>query len=372
MEVIIYWGSDDAFNSVVEKVGNAHTLTEILSYTNKTEIEIAGAAQNDKKPLNVDNLIINTDDYGSIKEWALMSFSASILQNPKLDIKKIWLNNPPSKFYNDIVRCYGKCITEMPIDQFSITIDDLKKMVDGYEDNVIGQSDVMKKVVSALYLSTNENRRKPVSILFLGDSGVGKTETAKYISDSLDQDMVRIQFSMQQTAEAYKFIFGSEHGEDSLARELIRRKSNIVLLDEFDKVHASLYNAFYQMFDEGVFVDSNYSVDVERCIIICTSNYKDEKEAEKRLGSPIYSRFSKIVKFKNMDTEDRIKISEVIYNDLFSDRTKKEQELLNTKCILPTFKNAIKKGAYKNIRMLKNDIEDAMNFEILKELNVFD
>ena len=71
----------------------------------------------------------------------------------------------------------------------------------------------------------NTERKRPVTLLFLGESGIGKTETAKYISSSLGTDMVRIQFSMQQTSNAYQYIFGAEHGEDSLARELIRRSS---------------------------------------------------------------------------------------------------------------------------------------------------
>mgnify|MGYP000046052259 CR=1 FL=1 len=96
--------------------------------------------------------------------------------------------------------------------------------------------------------------------------------------------MVRIQFSMQQTNSAYQYIFGADHGEDSLARELIRRSSNVILLDEFDKVSPAFYNAFYQMFDEGTFVDANYSVDVSKCIIICTTNYRTEEEAEKYLA----------------------------------------------------------------------------------------
>ena len=151
---------------------------------------------------------------------------------------------------------------------------------------------MMRRVLPAIYALKNEKRKRPVSILFLGASGIGKTETAKYIGEQLGMSLVRIQFSMQQTNQAYQYIFGAEHGEDSLARELIRRESNVVLLDEFDKVSPAFYNAFYQMFDEGLFVDSNYSVDMSRCIVICTTNYRSEEEAEKYLGTPIYSRFS--------------------------------------------------------------------------------
>lgn len=80
-----------------------------------------------------------------------------------------------------------------------------------------------------------------------------------------------------------------------MARELIRRNSNVILLDEFDKVSPSFYNAFYQMFDEGTFVDANYSVDVSKCIIICTTNYRTEEEAENIWGRQSIRDFLKLL-----------------------------------------------------------------------------
>lgn len=182
--------------------------------------------------------------------------------------------------------------------------------------------------------------------------------------------MVRVQFSMQQTNNAYQFIFGAEHGENSLARELVRRNSNVVLLDEFDKVHPSFYNAFYQMFDEGIFVDSNYLVNVEQCVIICTTNYTTEEDAEKHLGTPIYSRFSKIIKFGTISIENRIIIAEKNYHEIFTQLDEEDQVLISENQVLKFYIEKIKAGYYKNMRMLRNDIEDAINFEILKARNI--
>lgn len=212
----------------------------------------------------------------------------------------------------------------------------------------------------------NSKRTRPVTLLFLGDSGIGKTETAKYISSSLKTEMVRIQFSMQQTNNAYQYIFGADHGEDSLARELIRRKSNVVLLDEFDKVSSTFYNAFYQMFDEGVFVDANYSVDISKCIIICTTNYRTEEEAEKYLGTPIYSRFSKVVIFNPISIDDKLTIARKCYDSLMEQVDAEDKAFIENNSVLELFEKVIKEGAYPNMRMLRNDIEDAINFEILK------
>lgn len=370
--VKIFFGSDSRFNEKTKDLKSFHTLSDLFNHINKTEIDINGVDSVEKEPLNIENLVVNTDDYGSIKEWALLGFSNNILQNKKLNICNLWINNPPTKIHDDVVKMYPKIIEKYTPQYRSITIDTLKNMVNNYEDVVIGQNSVIKQIVSSLYLLKNDNRKKPVSILFLGESGVGKTETAKFISENIDKAMVRIQFSMQQTNDASKFIFGADHGEDSLARELIRRNSNVVLLDEFDKVHPLFYNAFYQMFDEGVFVDSNYNVNMEKCVIICTSNYTNERDAEKHLGMPIYSRFSKIIKFDNLNSVDIIKIASKIYEKLFQQIDEHDSKIIADNDILNFYIDAIKKGSYRNIRMLKNDMEEAINYEILKKLNVID
>ena len=280
------------------------------------------------------------------------------------------MNNPPIKIYEDVKKIYGDILAEEECERMPISVEIIRQMVDSYQEKVIGQKYVMTQIASSLYLLKNKNRQKPVSILFLGESGVGKTETAKFISECLGNEMVSVQFSMQQTNEAHKFIFGSEHNEDSLARELIRRKSNVILLDEFDKVHPSLYNAFYQMFDEGEFVDANYSVNMEKTIIICTSNYLNEQDAEKHLGMPIYSRFSKVIKFNDISIEDRILIASKIYESLMQKLEDEDATLIIDNKILEFFIGHINKGLYRNIRMLKNDMEDAINYEILKKLNI--
>ncbi len=368
--VKIIWGADNKFDEEVETIESKHTLSDIVSHISKTEVTIENIEAKDKPPLEIDNLVINTDDYGAIREWALLGFSNNILLNEKLSVANLFMNNPPLKIYKDVKRIYYNILEEIKPDYMPMTTEMIKEMVDNYESKVIGQKNVMKQIASSLYLLKNDKRKKPVSILFLGGSGVGKTETAKFISKCLGDEIVRIQFSMQQTNEAYKFIFGSEHGEDSLARELIRRKSNVILFDEFDKVHPSLYNPFYQMFDEGVFVDTNYAVSMEKAIIICTSNYTNEKDAEKHLGTPIYSRFSKVIKFNDISIEDCSIIATKIYENLTQQLETEDLDLIDENKILEFFITNIKKGLYKNIRMLKNDMEDAISHEILKRLDI--
>jgi ATP-dependent Clp protease ATP-binding subunit ClpA len=369
-KIHVHFGSDAKFNELISHINTYNTIGDILEHINKTKIVVDGIAPKDELPMQIDNLIIQTDDYGGIKEWAILGFSNNVLENSQVNIKTVWLNNPPTKFHEDIKKTYTSQIEEHHQNYQDITTDILRNISTNYNNKIIGQSSVVKQFLSSLYALTNLNRKRPVTLLFLGDSGIGKTETAKFISSFFDGQMVRIQFSMQQTGEAYKYIFGAEHGEDSLARELIRRESNVILLDEFDKVHSSFYNAFYQMFDEGILVDKNYTVNVEKCIIICTSNYLTEEDAEKHLGAPIYSRFSKVIKFMPISTEDKVKIAELNYKSLFMELTVEDQALIKNNRVLPFYITQIQNGYYKNMRMLKNDIEDALYYEILKARDI--
>lgn len=366
-KIEIYWGADKDFEEATESLENINFLADVVNHINKTDLKIEGVGDHKDPPMNVENLLIHTDDYGGIREWALLGFSNNILRHLKVQIKNLWLCNPPTKIYEDIKKNYDKeIITEHRTHYPDVTIDDMRKMADGFNEMVIGQPHVMKQALASIYSLKCSERRRPVTLLFLGDSGIGKTETAKYISSCLGTDMVRIQFSMQQTNSAYQYIFGADHGEDSLARELIRRSSNVILLDEFDKVSPAFYNAFYQMFDEGIFVDANYSVDVSKCIIICTTNYRTEEDAEKYLGTPIYSRFSKVVIFNPISVDDKLKIAEKCYASLMEHVDTEDKKLIENNSVLKLFGRAIIAGAYPNMRMLKNDIEDAINFEILK------
>ena len=366
-KIKIFWGDDKKFEEATENLKGIFYLGDIFDHINKTIFKIEGFNEQYESPLEVENLVIHTDDYGGLKEWALLGFSKNILQNQKVDVKNLWICNPPTKIHEDILRNYDrKIIVENRAQNYEITINDMKKMSIEFNDKVIGQPHVMEKVLSAIYALRNEGRKRPVSLLFLGDSGIGKTETAKYIGSYLGGNTVRIQFSMQQTNNAYQYIFGANHSEDSLARELIRRNSNVILLDEFDKVSPTFYNAFYQMFDEGIYVDANYTVDVSKCIIICTTNYMSVKEAEKKLGTPIYSRFSKVVIFNPISLEDRLKIARICYEDLMNQVNVEDKNYIKENSVLSSFEKSIMGGAYPNMRMLRNDIEDAINYEILK------
>ena len=205
----------------------------------------------------------------------------------------------------------------------------------------------------------NETYRKPVVIMLLGDSGIGKTETAKVISQVLGGNLLRVQFSMIQTAEGYNYVFGAEHSKSSFAKDLMLRESNIVLIDEFDKVNPNFYNAFYQMFDEGVYVDTNYKVDLSRCVFICTSNFMSEEDVVRSMGMPVFSRFDDFIMFEHLSLSEKEIILDNIYHSYLANFASDEKNLIESSDIYKWHKENLTR--FKNVRIIKSRVEKAIN-----------
>ncbi|WP_212741211.1 AAA family ATPase [Listeria newyorkensis] len=144
---------------------------------------------------------------------------------------------------------------------------------------------------------------------------------------------------------------------------MLDRESNVLLLDEFDKAHASFHSAFYQLFDEGTYEDQNYNLDLKKSIIICTSNYSSLNEIEKHLGSAIYNRFDKVIQFSDLSLESKAQIGEKEYMEIST-------------IYRHSLNNDIKvrlEGSYKycdNVRQIRHLIEDTIALDIVsKTLN---
>ena len=86
-------------------------------------------------------------------------------------------------------------------------------------------------------------------LLFYGNSGIGKTETAQFLTEKIGGQILRKQFSMYQNNESANYLFGGKYNEKSFAKDLIGRDSNVILLDEFDKAYYVFHSSFYQLFD---------------------------------------------------------------------------------------------------------------------------
>lgn len=307
--------------------------------------------------IEVKNLIVHADDYASVFEHVIQNFVSIVTTNH--DVDTTFLHNPPKRVIEALQASYADKIKYEYTKYRDVDRKVLRELWKKISEDIVGQQKAKKSVISNLFRLCNSSYQKPVVLLFLGDSGVGKTETAKVISQVLGGNLLRVQFSMMQTIEGYNYVFGSEHSKSSLAKDLLSRESNVVLIDEFDKVNPNFYNAFYQMFDEGTYIDTNYKVDLSRCIIICTSNFMSEADVIKCMGMPIFSRLDDTIMFEYLSIEDKKTILDNIYNAYIENFSEEEKEIIKSSNIYQWHSDNLHR--FKNVRIIKHRVEKAIN-----------
>lgn len=159
---------------------------------------------------------------------------------------------------------------------------------------LVNQDDAVSEVANAIRRSRAGigERNRPIGVfLFLGPTGVGKTELARTLAETLfdnEDAMTRIDMSEYQEQHTVARLIGAPPGyvgyeEGGQLTEAIRRKPySVVLFDEIEKAHSQVFNLFLQIFDEGRLTDGKgRTVDFKNTIIIMTSNLGSEKWARK-------------------------------------------------------------------------------------------
>lgn len=200
---------------------------------------------------------------------------------------------------------------------------ELHKRVAGQHEAIEAISDAIRRSRAGL-----QDKRKPIgSFIFLGTTGVGKTELAKALADYLFNDehaMIRIDMSEYQERHAVSRLIGAPPGyvgydEGGQLTEAVRRKPySVILLDEIEKAHPDVFNILLQVLDDGRLTDNKGRVvDFKNTIIIMTSN----------IGSHLIQE-----NFKELDEVNREEVVAKTKNELF--------ELLK-QTIRPEFLNRI-------------------------------
>jgi ATP-dependent Clp protease ATP-binding subunit ClpA len=218
-------------------------------------------------------------------------------------------------------------------------------MEDIVHQRLIGQEEAVTAVAEALreYRSGLARQGGPIaSFLFVGPTGVGKTELAKILAGiqfGSEKMMVRFDMTEYQDKESFIRFIGSPDGKTSGAlTEAVREKPySLVLLDEFEKAFPDILNLFLQVFDDGRLTDNlGRTVDFTNTIIIATSNAHSDiinealSKGEKMTDIADYlktrltdvfkpellNRFSKIIVFHNLAPADLQKIVALNLSDL--------------------------------------------------------
>ena len=265
------------------------------------------------------------------------------------------------------------------------------------EKRVIGQDEALTQISSAILRSraglSDENR--PIgSFLFLGPTGVGKTEVAKALAEQLfdsEKQIVRIDMSEYMEKESVSRLIGAAPGyvgyeEGGQLTEAVRRKPySIILFDEIEKAHPDVFNVLLQVLDDGRLTDGQgRTVDFTNTIIIMTSNLgseyllegENEQSKKKVMGllkksfrPEFLNRIDEIVLFHSLTDAVVDKIVEKFLNEL--------QRRLATKNVAFTYtKEAVHKihqegfdsvyGARPLRRYIQNNVETPLAEEILK------
>ncbi|MBQ7533491.1 MAG: AAA family ATPase [Bacteroidales bacterium] len=187
---------------------------------------------------------------------------------------------------------------------------ELHKRVVGQDDAIAAVSDAIRRSRAGL-----QDAKRPIgSFIFLGTTGVGKTELAKALAEFLfdnENNMVRIDMSEYQERHTVSRLIGAPPGyvgyeESGQLTEAVRRKPySVVLLDEIEKAHPDVFNILLQVLDDGRLTDNKGRlVDFKNTIIIMTSNVP-EGELRNHFRPEFLNRIDDIIVFKQL-TEDQI------------------------------------------------------------------
>ena len=258
-------------------------------------------------------------NYGKVAELRYGKIAAARQRIAELEEKQAAVKNPimseavtPEDIAEVVARWTGIPVNRM----LESEKEKLLRMEGELHKRVIGQDKAIAAVSDAVRRSraglSNENR--PIgSFLFLGSTGVGKTELAKALAEFLFNDesmMTRIDMSEYQEAHTVSRLIGAPPGyvgydEGGQLTEAVRRKPySVILLDEIEKAHTDVFNTLLQVLDDGRLTDNKgRTVNFKNTILIMTSNLKEE-ELRLRMRPEFLNRIDEIVVFDQLTPEN--------------------------------------------------------------------
>lgn len=247
--------------------------------------------------------------------------------------------------------------------------ENVRTLADNLKNAIFGQDDAVNAIIKSVKMSKAgiRDKNKPIAaLLFVGPTGTGKTELSKQTAESLGYDFLRLDMSEYQEEHTVAKLFGSPAGyvgyeDGGILTNAVRSKPNcVLLLDEIEKAHPKIFNAFLQVLDYGFMTDSKgVKVDFRNTVIIMTSNAGATKVVKKNLG---FGGSNETVDTGAMDEalkslfppEFRGRLTDVIkFNDITPEVSelivKKEIKSLTEKLLEKNVKLSVTDGCIKHI-----------------------
>jgi len=302
------------------------------------------------------------------------------------------------------VRMVVANLVGIPINQISETENNkLVNLEKNLRKRIIGQNEAISKITSAVIrgrVGINDPNKPMGSFLFLGPTGVGKTEITKVLAQNLfgkEECVIKLDMSEYMEAFSVSKIIGSPPGyvgfeqESNLTKKVRKNPYSIIVFDEIEKAHSDVLNILLQILDEGILTDSSgRKINFKNAIIIMTSNLGAEKlikekrvgfgnssnieenkivmnELKKEFKPEFINRIDNIVIFNKLTTEDLIQILDIILKDL-------ELRIKDKKICLEVSEE-VKRHIIKNeidlsygARQLKRKVQEIIENKIANEI----
>ena len=251
--------------------------------------------------LRMDNLRVENNHYQGIVEEAHGRLG-SLIEDMTTENATIVVHNPTRVLHLFLQQKYSRGEIYYSEDKEQLPKlqdgEELRKSLENIKQHIIGQDEALAEIVKSIWYIANSSLSSPYVIMLYGESSIGKTETVREISKAFfDDKCLEEHLSMYHGLEYAEFLFGSKPNRRSLGFELFERESNLLFLDEFDKCPEYCLSAFYTLFDNTVFKDASYDVDISNLLIVLTSNFRSEDEIKRSLGDPIFYRINKLVHY---------------------------------------------------------------------------
>lgn len=305
--------------------------------------------------------------------------------------------------------------TKIPVNKIGETEKEkLSNLENILHKRVVGQNEAVTEVCKALRRSRigiADSKRPIGSFLFLGQTGVGKTELCKAIAEAMfdsEKSLIRIDMSEYMESHSVAKLIGAPPGyighDDGgqLTEQVRRRPYSVVLFDEIEKAHPDVLNILLQLLDDGRLTDSKgRTINFKNCIVIATSNlgaskvskkvtlgfketsninnveeddYQRDKEVileemKKHLKIELVNRFDSIVVFRKLNKVEMAKIATLIIENL-NKRLKKQN--ITLKLDDKALQMVVEKGSDAEYgarplkRYIQREIEDKLADELLK------
>lgn len=361
----IFFEPVQKFNERVAKLDNYVSFNEvIINWTKDSTIIDIIKPLIDKK-----NCIFRMDTYSLSGSLVFENIDLLIKIFNDSGTEEIYLHNPPKKFFNSLKQQVKSEFLNIEQSTFAkISEEQLKRISEDLNEKIVGQEKAKKSLLRKLVTQLVRTNAKPLVLMFYGEPGIGKTETAKQLSFTLygNNNIIREQMSMVGGESSVKYFKSTNHSDDSFSKTLLNRESNVILLDEFALAPAFFHSTFFQMFDEGIYEDQNYKVDLSNSIIICTSNFKSRLEMEKNIDIALLSRFDGFVKFSPLSIDEKKQILKLTYSKIISSEyiDERYQEYLDEDKILACIESHL--NTLPNVRAIRKYVEDVVADELLE------